>query len=56
MKNIYEQKYLKYKAKYLSLKAKLGGNNKILPLEERTKYTSIYYLNNGEINKLKEFF
>jgi len=51
--NEYHKKYLKYKNKYITLKSKLGGD---LPLDERTLYTNIYYYNNGDINKIKEFF
>jgi hypothetical protein len=51
--NVYHKKYLKYKNKYIALKSKLGGD---VPLDERTVYTNIYYSNNGDVNKIKEFF
>ena len=53
----------KFKSKYVQLKTELaqlkknkteiGGN---LPLDQRTKYTEMYYYHNGDVNKLKEFF
>jgi hypothetical protein len=51
--NGYYKKYLKYKQKYFNLKSKLGGD---VPLNERTLYTNIYYSNNGDVDKIKEFF
>jgi hypothetical protein len=50
----YKEKYLKYKAKYIQLKTEFGGGN--VPINEQTIYTNIYYSNNGDLNKIKEFF
>jgi hypothetical protein len=41
------------KQKYVALKEQLGGT---VPVNEQNIYTNIYYSNNGDINKIKEFF
>jgi hypothetical protein len=41
------------KQKYLKLNPQLGGT---LPIKEQNIYTNIYYSNNGDLNKIKEFF
>jgi hypothetical protein len=41
------------KQKYVALKEQLGGT---IPVNEQNIYTNIYYSNNGDINKIKEFF
>jgi hypothetical protein len=50
----YKEKYMKYKQKYVALKEQYGGGN--VPINEQNIYTNIYYSNNGDLNKIKEFF
>jgi hypothetical protein len=50
----YKEKYMKYKQKYIQLKTEFGGGN--VPINEQNIYTNIYYSNNGDLNKIKEFF
>jgi hypothetical protein len=51
--DMYYKKYLKYRQKYVALKAKLGGT---IPIKEQNIYKNIYYSHNGDLNKIKQFF
>jgi hypothetical protein len=42
------------KQKYVALKEQYGDGN--VPINEQNIYTNIYYSNNGDLNKIKEFF